>query len=184
MSTSHTPEAATFAWDDLSSRLERFIATWDAGSEPTLVEYLPPDPPAHRRMVLVELVKVDLEQRTQRGRQKPLETYSREFPELLENGEPPCDLIYEEYHIRRTAGDNVSPSEYYTRFPKSAEALRRLMGTEDFSATTQLVSARRIEGFAAGQKIEDFDLLVELGKGAFGSVFLARQISMQRLVAL
>src|SRR5204862_2053980 len=82
------------------------------------------------------------------------------------------------------AGDNISPSGYYRRFPKSAEALKRLMGTEDFSATTQLASSRRIEGFAAGQKIEDFDLLVELGKGAFGSVFLARQISMQRMVAL
>src|SRR4029078_9124389 len=59
-----------------------------------------------------------------------------------------------------------------------------MLGTEDFSATTQLVSARRIEGFAAGQKIEDFDLLVELGKGGFGSVFLGGQILMQRLVGL
>lgn len=177
-------EAATFAWDELSGRLERFIATWDSGSEPTLVEFLPADPPALRRLVLVELVKVDLEQRTQRGRKKPLETYTAEFPELLENGEPPCDLIYEEYHIRRTSGEKVTPRDYYERFPRSAAALRRLMGTEDFSATTQVCSAKRIEGFAAGQKVDDFDLLVELGKGAFGSVFLARQLSMQRLVAL
>ena len=63
------------------------------------------------------------------------------FPELLENGEPPCDLIYEEYHIRRTAGDTVTPRDYYERFPKSADALRRLMGTDDFSATTQLALA-------------------------------------------
>jgi eukaryotic-like serine/threonine-protein kinase len=184
MSIHLTAEAATMAWDDLAQRLERFIATWDSGQEPTLVDYLPAEPPAHRRMVLVELVKVDLEQRTTRGRKKPVESYSADFPELLENGEPPCDLIYEEYHIRRTAGDSVAPRDYYERFPRSADALRRLMGTEDFSATTQLGAARRIEGFAAGQKLDDFDLLVELGKGAFGSVFLARQISMQRLVAL
>ncbi len=179
-----TSDAATFAWDDLSTRLERFIATWDAGNEPTLVEFLPSEPPSHRRMVLVELVKVDLEQRTQRGRQKSLEAYTTEFPELLENGEPPCDLIYEEYHIRRTAGENVAARDYFDRFPKSAAALRRLMGTEDFSVTTQVSSGRKIEGFAVGQKLDDFDLLVELGKGAFGSVFLARQLSMQRLVAL
>ncbi|HEY2411431.1 MAG TPA: serine/threonine-protein kinase [Pirellulaceae bacterium] len=184
MTLQQTAEAATFAWDDLSARLERFIATWDTGGEPTLVEFLPPEPPTHRRMVLIELVKVDLEQRTQRGRKKPLETYTTEFPELLENGEPPCDLIYEEYHIRRTAGDNVSPRDYYQRFPRSADALRRLMGTADFSVTTQVCTGRKIEGFAAGQKVDDFDLLVELGKGAFGSVFLARQVSMQRLVAL
>ncbi len=184
MSLPPNAEAATFAWDDLAQRLERFIATWDAGNEPTLAEFLPLDPPTLRRLVLVELVKVDLEQRTTRGRKKPLESYTTDFPELLENGEPPCDLIYEEYHIRRTAGENISAREYYEKFPKSADALRRLMGTEDFSATTQMCSARRIDGFAAGQKLDDFDLLVELGKGAFGSVFLARQISMQRMVAL
>ena len=108
MTLQKTAEAATFAWDDLSERLERFIATWDTGGEPTLVEFLPPEPPTHRRMVLIELVKVDLEQRTQRGRKKKLETYTAEFPELLENGEPPCDLIYEEYHICRTAGADRS----------------------------------------------------------------------------
>jgi len=184
MTQQMSTDSATLAWDDLAKRLEQFIETWEGGQEPTLGDFLPAQPPSHRRLVLIELVKVDLEQRTNKGAKKPLEEYTAAFPELLENGEPPCDLIYEEYHIRRTAGDNVSPSEYYRRFPKSAEALKRLMGTEDFSATTQLVSARRIEGFTAGQKIEDFDLLVELGKGAFGSVFLARQISMQRLVAL
>ena len=72
-----------------------------------------------------ELVKVDLEQRTTRGRKKPLESYTVDFPELLENGEPPCDLIYEEYHIRRTAGETVTPRDYYQRFPRSADALRR-----------------------------------------------------------
>src|SRR5262245_34281140 len=184
MSSHLSAEAATFAWDDLASRLERFIATWDAGNEPTLTDFLPVEPLVHRRLVLVELVKVDLEQRANRGRNKPLETYTLEFPELLENGEPPCDLIYEEYHIRRTAGENVTPRDYFNRYPRSAVALRRLMGTEDFSATTQLGASRRIEGFAVGQKLDDFDLLVELGKGAFGSVYLARQISMKRLVAL
>jgi eukaryotic-like serine/threonine-protein kinase len=184
MTTAVTADAATFAWDDLSERLERFIATWDSGREPALADFLPPEPPGHRRVVLVELIKVDLEQRTTRGQPKRLETYVADFPELLENGEPPCDLIYEEYHIRRTAGDNVAPRDYYQRFPRSADALKRLMGTDDFSVTTQVGAARRIEGFAAGQKLDDFDLLIELGKGAFGCVYLARQLSMQRLVAL
>lgn len=175
---------ATQAWDDLAQRLERFIATWEAGEEPTLVDYLPPEPPAHRRLVLIELIKFDLEQRTARSKPKLLEVYTAEFPELLENGEPPCDLIYEEYHVRRQAGHDITPRDYYQRFPRSAEALKRLMGTEDLSQSTQLFTAKRIEGFAAGQRVDDFELLVELGKGAFASVFLAKQVSMQRLVAL
>ena len=40
MSLHLTAEAATLAWDDLAQRLERFIATWDAGQEPTLAEFM------------------------------------------------------------------------------------------------------------------------------------------------
>ena len=35
-----------------------------------------------------------------------------------------------------------------------------------------------------GQRLDDFDLLTELGSGAFARVFLARQLSLQRLVAV
>ena len=185
MSLHLTSEAASAAWDDLAQRLEQFIDTWEEGIEPKLYEFLPPGPPAHRRVVLVELVKVDLEYRTPRGREKPLEKYASEFPELLEDGEPPCDLIYEEFHIRKSSGQPVDLTNYCQRFPRSAEALRRLMGTDAGTASTQLFTpSRKVEGVAVGQRLDDFDLLIELGKGAFGSVFLARQLSMQRLVAL
>jgi hypothetical protein len=184
MSIPLNAENATQAWDDLAARLDRFLASWESGAEPLLTEFLPEEPHVHRRMVLVELVKIDLEQRTSRGQPKQLEVYAAEFPELLENGEPPCELIYEEYHIRRGAGMTAAAALFRT-ISRSADALKRLMGTEGFSQTTQLVAAvPRMKGLAPGQSIDDFDLLVELGKGAFGSVYLARQISMGRLVAL
>ncbi|MGJ5666901.1 protein kinase [Rhodococcus aetherivorans] len=41
-----------------------------------------------------------------------------------------------------------------------------------------------IDDVEAGNRIDDFDLLTNLGRGAFGRVFLARQHSMQRLVAV
>ncbi|HEX5102680.1 MAG TPA: serine/threonine-protein kinase, partial [Pirellulaceae bacterium] len=184
MTSSLTPENATQAWDELARRLEEFMEAWGAAPEPPLADFLPEAPPVQRRMVLIELIKIDLEHRTDRGLSKQLESYTSEHPELLENGEPPCELIYEEYHIRRSAGLTVTPQHYYDRFPKSAGALKRLMGTEGLSQTTQLVPAKRITGIVPGQRLDDFDLLVELGKGAFASVFLARQISMGRLVAL
>src|SRR5262245_20831047 len=181
----HTAEAATQDYDDLTERVERFLATWEQGHEPTLGAFLPESPPSHRRYVLSELIKVDLEQRIERGISRRLEQYAREFPELLEaSGEPPVDLIYEEYHLRRMSGQAVNARDYYERFPKSAGALRRLMGTEDFTASTQLVAAKQIKSYSPGQRLDDFELLKEVGKGAFGSVFKAKQISMQRTVAL
>jgi serine/threonine protein kinase len=187
MSLHLTNETASRAWDDLAQRLERFIKTWDGGGDPTLAEFLPAEPPSHRRFVLVELIKVDLEQRATRGKPKLLKEYVADYPELIEEktGEPSCDLIYEEYHIRRGAGQAVSLGEYCLRYPKSAAALKRLMGTEGVSVTTQMFSpAKKVVGIVVGQTIDDFELKAELGKGAFASVYLAKQVSMDRLVAL
>ena len=50
--------------------------------------------------------------------------------------------------------------------------------------TTLVTGGGRVPIFEAGQRIDDFDLLTSLGKGAFATVFLARQCSMQRMVAL
>ncbi|WP_442971890.1 serine/threonine-protein kinase [Rhodococcus sp. WMMA185] len=41
-----------------------------------------------------------------------------------------------------------------------------------------------LDDVEVGQQVDDFDLLMGLGSGAFGRVFLARQRSMQRLVAV
>ena len=67
---------ATQAMDDLVQRLEQFMGRWDRDPEPPLAEYLPVAPPAHRRLVLIELIKVDLEQRITSDRPKPLESYT------------------------------------------------------------------------------------------------------------
>ncbi|MCE5292281.1 MAG: serine/threonine protein kinase, partial [Nocardiaceae bacterium] len=41
-----------------------------------------------------------------------------------------------------------------------------------------------VDSIEAGDQLEDFDLIAQLGEGAFARVFLARQRSMQRIVAV
>jgi eukaryotic-like serine/threonine-protein kinase len=50
-----------------------------------------------------------------------------------------------------------------------------------FAITSPSALLTQIE---VGQRLDDFDLLVELGSGVFARVFLARQRSLQRLVAV
>ena len=186
------PDAPTHQWDELARRLDEFLAAWEkgAGKGPQLGNFLPAQPPPLRRLVLVELIKADLEQRSKDGAvvslPKRLEEYAAEFPELLEAAtkEPPVDLIYEEYHVRRAAGENVSLRDYVQRFPKSQEGLRKLLGAEGVSVSSALFPVRKVEQPRVGEKLDDFELLSELGKGAFATVFLARQGTLQRLVAL
>lgn len=57
-------------------------------------------------------------------------------------------------------------------------------GTGTLGSSFDLSGPSQIARIEVGQRLDDFDLLVELGSGAFARVFLARQRSMQRLVAV
>ncbi len=177
---------ASIVWQQLSEQIDAFIAAWSSGDPPSLAAYLPASPPSLRRMTLVEAVKVDLEHRWREPRRpKTIEQYLEEFPELADDAGPPSDLIYEELHVRRSAGEQVTLGDCCRRFPGRAQELRRLMPGELSDRSVSIASGGgRVPTFEAGQQIDDFQLLVALGRGAFATVFLARQVSMQRLVAL
>ncbi|HVX16028.1 MAG TPA: serine/threonine-protein kinase [Pirellulales bacterium] len=179
-------DAPTILWQQLTECLEAFAAAWqDAPHPPALRDYLPALPSSLRWLALVELVKVDLERRWSRSEWRwPLERYAAEFPELSADGVLPNDLIYEEIHVRRQAGEVVSLDEYRTRFPEQIVRLDDVLAIDRPALTTALRQLPNIDDFDAGQRVDDFDLLLPLGRGAFGSVFLARQCSLGRLVAL
>ncbi|MGE0605902.1 MAG: serine/threonine-protein kinase [Pirellulales bacterium] len=180
------PDSSTQDWNVLADCVDGFLASWKSGDDPPdLGKHVPADPRHVRCLVLVELIKVDLEQRW-RGQRAPrlLETYVQEFPEITVAGEIPCDLIYEEYHIRKQSGDAVNVQQYFDRFPQQAEVLGRLLGVEAPHLTTTLVTSDRPAECGNGERIDDFELLSQLGKGAFATVWKARQLSMKRLVAL
>ncbi|WP_063018416.1 serine/threonine-protein kinase [Nocardia niwae] len=166
--------------------VERFADAWrTAATPPDLAAYLP-DSPAIRRVSLIELIKVDLANRWGRGAApKRLADYAAELPELRAWPLPP-DLIYEEFHVRRQAGGTVEVAEYTAAYPDQADRLSQMLATDDYHSTLMTVAPEpaNLDDLAAGQRIDDFDLMTGLGRGAFARVFLARQRSMQRLVAV
>jgi serine/threonine protein kinase len=190
LSTSSTtplldPAGATVALEQVSARVDALIGAWESPQRPpALSEFLPEKPLEMRRLVLTELIKVDLEYRWQQHNlPKTIEEYLAEFPELADAGKIPCDLIYEEYHIRRQSPEPPDPSDYLRRFPAQAEPLKRMLNLQADQTTTMAVGRRR-PPTDIGNQIDDFDVLLRLGEGAFAAVYLARQRSMQRLVAL
>ncbi|MGW5076672.1 protein kinase domain-containing protein [Rhodococcus sp. NPDC004095] len=164
----------------------RLAAEWESGATPPgdLRDYLP-DTDAIRRTALVELIMVDLAYRWIRVHQpKRIADYCVEFPELLAGPIPP-ELIYEEYRVRRLSGDDVAADDYVEEFPEQAERFVWLL-EHDPRSSTETVSSTLPTGadLQVGERLDDFDLVAELGHGAFARVFLARQTSMQRWVAL
>jgi serine/threonine protein kinase len=179
------PASATVAWDQLSERVDALIAGWESPNRPPAIgSFLPAEPAELRRLILTELIKVDLEYRWQQHHlPKTIEEYLAEFPELSVGGSISPDLIYEEYHVRRQTSAPPDPREYLRRFPQQAEQLRRMLDLQGGATTTAAVGSKR-RPVDIGERIDDFDVLLTLGKGAFASVYLARQRSMQRIVAL
>ncbi len=176
-------------WNRLTQSLEAFSAAWDESPYPPTIseyveEYSAPDH-VHITVELVpELIKLDLENRWQRGLRRMLEDYEFDIPQL--SSLITVDLIFEEYHIRRRSGDKVSPTELFKRFPSHARELDGLLRMDPALRSTFMANeaaSPQIE-LKPGESIDDFDLILYLGRGAFATVFLARQKSMQRLVAL
>jgi len=154
----------------------------------------------------VELAKLDIERRWQQNRQpQHIEWYAREFPSLQPIDRLPVDLLYEELQARMAAGLPIYQEEVLERFPAQADSLLRLLGgmalsgspTATYYADTVVDGkasprpapnpASKVAAFASlkpGDQLDDFQLLTPLGSGAFARVFLARQVSMERLVAL
>jgi len=171
-------------WAHLETSLDAFVRAWQQGAAPPRLDEFGRECRADvRRQLLVELIKVDLEQRWQRGMRRLIEDYRDEVPDLEQH--LTGQLIFEEFHARRQAGDEVTPEEYFRRFPAFAVELRQLFQMDpDLCTTAHFDGTTPSVVLNPGDRIDDFDLLIRLGQGAFATVFLARQRSLQRLVAV
>jgi serine/threonine protein kinase len=143
---------------------------------------LPDATPTTLKLILVELIKVDMASAREAGEERVIDFYLDEFVDLLPNSEIPFDLVLEELQLRKADGEQPQLDEYRARFPDLAVTLGRfLLNTDDqrFRGSSHAVPALTL-----GTQVDDFQIMKELGEGAFARVYLARQVSMHRLVAL
>ncbi|MFI9402617.1 serine/threonine-protein kinase [Nocardia sp. NPDC052316] len=176
----------------LTRLVAEFDSAWeDADEPPDLAAHLPAET-GLRRSALIELIKVDLQHRWRETRTvKRLAEYRAQFPEL-DNAPLPPDLIYEEITARSRGGDSaLDLTEYEQDFAAQMAQLATQLdlgshSAENFRTTllSDATTSNALDTIAPGATIDDFDLLIALGQGAFARVFLARQRSMQRLVAV
>src|SRR5262245_21824329 len=103
----------------LAEIIESFEAAWKGGRKPELDAYLP-DTVQVPQLVLVELVRADLECRIKSGETFRLEDYLQHYPDLIEDPSGFIDLIVHEYQLRLQHEPDLSLDEFRRRFPELA----------------------------------------------------------------
>ncbi|WP_378736418.1 serine/threonine-protein kinase [Nocardia brasiliensis] len=174
----------------------RFAADWqrnlrsDQFTPPRIADYVP-DGTQVRLAVLTDLLRIDLRERWARAADlgKRVAEYRKEFPEV-EHSPELADLICAEFLARRRHAP-LSVAEFLTGYPEFADEIRERLDafaiddtTDDFGTAESSEAVAALAELAPGRRIDDFDLITDLGSGILGRVFLARQRSMQRLVAV
>lgn len=157
-------------WREVDQYVEAYeqAALRSVGAE--LSAFLPDPHDARYAEVLQELVRVDLELRWQRGCPRKLDDYLAEWGPPLLAPEVLRQIAFEEFRARRQAGEMVAPAEYERRYGVTTQGWSHDVGppqAADFSAAPKFPGA--------GETYLGFELLEELGRGAFSRVFLARQ---------
>jgi serine/threonine protein kinase/tetratricopeptide (TPR) repeat protein len=175
--------------------LERFVddfeEAWQSGTPPRIEQFLPPRAESpHRRDVLEELIKIDLEYR---WRQAPLqdaglpppaspgvldratalgpeglpqharlEDYVACYPELGPLEQLSADLIGEEYVVRQQWGDRPGQAEYLDRFPQQAKDLQEKLTRLDAEITPELAQPQPARRAGTGSEVARTDSRPEI----------------------
>ncbi len=170
---SSAADAGALRLNDYVARYERAQEQGDAD----LALFLPGPADPLYLPTLRELVRLDLEYGWQRGRPATLADYRQRFPELFLDAASVQEMAFEEYRLRCQAGEAPAPESYHIIYGVNTGGWPGPPGCP--GGPGQGAAGRLADALARlpepGTRFLNFLLVAELGRGAFGRVYLAEQ---------
>lgn len=127
---------------------------------------------------LVSQLVEELRSRWRQGMRSPVEEFLRRYPQVAQEPARALELIYEEWCLRQRYGPPPSVAELFARFPQWRAQLDILLRCHELLGEESLTEPTASAVPQAGEILAGFELVQELGRGARGCVFRARELSL------
>jgi len=132
----------------------------------------------------LDLVRSDQSHRWRQGRRILAEEYFLQLPEIRADAEEALVLITGELLLRREVGETLAVGEYQSRFPEFGDRIAVQFCVDDFLSSIDGVDDQTAGGDLRDLELSGYEFLEEIGRGAAGVVYKARQESLERFVAI
>lgn len=173
-------EMGTAEMELIDETVERFELSYLRGERPDLDDYLEGSGPL-RLALLQELIHTDLEHRLRSDPEFKIEYYLQKYPECFETPCAVLELVSVEWDVRKSRQDAAAAADLLQRFPEFSQAIRQFV---ERGIVTHDIATEAVNPLRPRLHFGRFQLLAEIGTGAFSTVWKVFDPDLERTVAL